>query len=346
MKPGIDQIKKMFKGDERFMMLQTYYRQNSYSPLSVLKSSVSLMLQIPFFLAAYRMLHDNMYLVGASFGPIKDLGSPDALLAFGSVTVNVLPFVMTAINLLSAAVYANKMPAKSKVQLFIMAALFLVLLYNSPSGMVLYWTCNNLFSLVKNIVMKIISGKKKPAKAAKAEKTAKAVKDTKAYKGLFIFSCIACAALAGIYLPMSVLAASPEEFVDMQTLAHPMVYVLRSAVMATGLFVIWPSVFRAMASEKGKKIISFVMFALAACIVVNSHLFSNGYGMMSNVLVYDVFPVFETNTKLISLAATIGAVAVAIVIAKFGKNSNRAFNGSCFRGARHLKDGCDQPRLQ
>jgi len=315
--PVIKHIKQYFKGDERFMILQTYYRQNNYSPLSVLKSSVSLMLQIPFFLAAYRMLHDNMYLVGASFGPIADLGSPDALLAVGSVTINVLPFAMTAINLLSAAVYANKMPLKSKVQLFIMAALFLVLLYNSPSGMVLYWTCNNLFSLVKNIVMKIISGKKKPAKAVKSEKT---VKDTKGYKGLFVFSCIACAALAGIYLPMSVLAASPEEFVDMQTLAHPMVYVLRSVVMATGLFVIWPSVFRAMASQKGKKIISYVMFAIAACIVVNSHLFSNGYGMMSNVLVYDIFPVFELKTKLISLAATVGAVAVAVVIAKFGKN--------------------------
>ncbi|MCR4775760.1 MAG: YidC/Oxa1 family membrane protein insertase [Saccharofermentans sp.] len=316
--PVIKHIKQYFKGDERFMILQTYYRQNDYSPLSVLKSSVSLMLQIPFFLAAYRMLHDNMYLVGSSFGPIKDLGSPDALIAAGSVTINVLPFVMTAVNLLSAAVYANKMPFKSKVQLFIMAALFLVLLYNSPAGMVLYWTCNNLFSLVKNIVMKIVSGKKKPASVS--EKPKKAPKDSKGYKGLFIFSCIACAALTGIYLPMSVLSASPEEFVDMQTLAHPMVYVLRSIVMATGLFVIWPSVFRAMSSQKGRKVISFVMFALAAGIVVNSHLFSNGYGMMSNVLVYDVFPVFDTKTKLLSLAATIGAAAVAVVIAKFGRN--------------------------
>ncbi len=315
--PTIKHIKQYFKGDERFMILQTYYRQNDYSPLSVLKSSVSLMLQIPFFLAAYNMLHGNMYLEGASFGPISDLGSPDALIAAGSVTINVLPFVMTAINLLSAAVYANKMPLKSKVQLFIMAALFLVLLYNSPSGMVLYWTCNNLFSLVKNIVMKIISKNKKPAKAAKVQK---AVKDEKGYKGLFVFSCIACAALAGVYLPMSVLAASPEEFVDMQTLAHPMIYVLRSAVMATGLFVIWPSVFRAMASGKGKKIISFVMFAIAACIIVNSHLFSNGYGMMSNVLVYDIIPSFELKTGLISLAATLGAAAVAVLVAKFGKN--------------------------
>ncbi len=30
MKPWVDHIKKTFKGDERFMMLQTYYRQNNY----------------------------------------------------------------------------------------------------------------------------------------------------------------------------------------------------------------------------------------------------------------------------------------------------------------------------
>ena len=30
---GIKHIKKTFQGNERFMMLQTYYRQNDYSPL-------------------------------------------------------------------------------------------------------------------------------------------------------------------------------------------------------------------------------------------------------------------------------------------------------------------------
>ena len=37
--PTIKHIKQYFKGDERFMILQTFYRQNNYSPLGVLKSS-------------------------------------------------------------------------------------------------------------------------------------------------------------------------------------------------------------------------------------------------------------------------------------------------------------------
>ena len=119
---------------------------------------------------------------------------------------------------------------------------------------------------------------------------------------------------------MTVISASPEEFVDMQTLAHPAIYVLRSAVMATGLFIIWPSVFRAMASKSGKRIIAYVMFALAAGIIVNSHLFGNDFGMMSNVLVYDITPSYSVTTGLVSLAATMGAAAVAVLVAKFGRN--------------------------
>ena len=313
--PVIKHIKQYFKGDERFMILQTYYRQNGYSPLSVLKSSVSLLLQVPFFLAAYRMLFNNKYLVGVSFGPITDLGSPDAMITLGSVTVNVLPFIMTAINLISAAVYANKMPAKSKIQLIIMAALFLVLLYNSPSGMVLYWTCNNLFSLIKNIVMKLASKKTGSAKKPAAVKEVKG-----SYKGLFVFSAVASSVFVGIYLPLTVLAAAAEEFVDMQTLTNPMVYVIDSVFRAAGLFILWPSVFYAMSSAKGKKLIAYVMFALTASAAVNAHLFSNGFGTMNNVLIYDVAPKFETSAGLISLGVTVAAVAAAVLLAKFGRN--------------------------
>ena len=315
--PVIKHIKQYFKGDERFMILQTYYRQNNYSPLSVLKSSVSLLLQVPFFLAAYRMLSNNIYLAERSFGPIYNLGAPDEMIAIGSVTINVLPFVMTAINLISAAVYANKMPAKAKIQLLIMAALFLVLLYNSPSGMVLYWTCNNLFSLIKNIVMKLASKKKSAPKAKKAKEGKNA---DVSYKGLFIFSAIACAVFMGLYLPMTVLAAAPAEFVDMQSLTNPMVYVIDTVVKGIGLFVLWPSVFYAMASKKGKKIIAYIMLALTCSIVVNACCFSNNFGTMSNVLVYDTYPGFETKTGLISLGVTVGAIAAAVLLAKFGRN--------------------------
>ena len=148
---GISHIRKTFKGDERMMMLQTFYNQNNYSPLFVLKGSVSLLLQIPFFTAAYRFLSNLKLLRGVSFGPISDLGAPDRMLVIMGIGINVLPILMTLINFISGYIYTKDMPLKSKIQLYAMALVFLVLLYNSPSGLAFYWTLNNLFSMCKNV---------------------------------------------------------------------------------------------------------------------------------------------------------------------------------------------------
>ena len=156
----INHIKKTFKGDERFMMLQTYYRENNYSPLSALNGSISLLLEIPFFIAAYHFLSNLEVLNGASFLIISDLGKADGLIKIGSISINLLPILMTTINCISAAIYLKDFPLKDKIQTYGMALIFLVLLYNSPSGLVVYWTCNNLFSLVKNIFYRLKNPKK------------------------------------------------------------------------------------------------------------------------------------------------------------------------------------------
>ena len=153
--PGIAKIKKAFKGDERMMILQAYYKENNYSPLYVLKGSVSLLLQIPFFMAAYNFLSNLAIIRGASFGPITDLGSPDRMFEIAGIGINMLPIIMTLVNFISGYIYTKGMPLKSKIQLYGMALLFLVLLYNSPSGLAFYWTLNNVFSLVKNALYKL-----------------------------------------------------------------------------------------------------------------------------------------------------------------------------------------------
>ena len=145
---GVAHIKKTFSGDERMMMLQTYYRQNNYKPTNALNGSVSLLLEIPFFMAAYQFLSGLTVLQGVSFGPIKDLGAPDGMLVIGGLAINVLPVLMTLINVISSAIYLKGFPLKTKIQLYAMAAFFLVFLYTSPACLVFYWTLNNLFSLV------------------------------------------------------------------------------------------------------------------------------------------------------------------------------------------------------
>ncbi len=155
MKKRVDDIKAVFKGDERYMILSTYYRQNNYHPVYALRSSFALFIQIPFFIAAYSLLSHLPSLNGASFLFLRDLGKPDALLKVAGLSINILPVVMTTINLISSYIYVRGFPLKDKLQLYIMSALFLILLYNSPAGLVFYWTLNNLFSLCKNIFYKV-----------------------------------------------------------------------------------------------------------------------------------------------------------------------------------------------
>ncbi|WP_147612452.1 membrane protein insertase YidC [Treponema pectinovorum] len=155
LKPGIARIKKTFSGDEQYMILSTFYRQNHYHPLMALRSSFGLLIQIPFFMAAYSCLSKMPALQGESFLFITDMGNQDAIFHIGNFPVNILPIAMTVINIIAGAIYTKGFPIKEKIQIYGMALVFLVILYSSPAGLVLYWTMNNVFSLVKNIFYKL-----------------------------------------------------------------------------------------------------------------------------------------------------------------------------------------------
>ena len=155
MKFGIDRIKTAFKGDEQYMMLSTFYKQHHYHPLMAMRSSFGLLIQIPFFMAAYSCLSKLPSLQGQSFLFIKNLGQPDALFYISRLSINILPITMTLINITAGVIYTKGFMFKDKIQIYALALLFLVILYNSPSGLVLYWTMNNIFSLAKNIFYKL-----------------------------------------------------------------------------------------------------------------------------------------------------------------------------------------------
>jgi len=154
LEPKITKIKSVFTGDERYMILSTYYRQNHYHPVYAMRSTFGLLIQIPFFIAAYSYLSQLDTLKGVSFVFISDLGKPDELLPIAG-KMNLLPILMTTINCIAGAIYTRELSVKDKVQLYVIAFVFLLLLYNSPSGLVLYWTFNNIFSLLKNIYFKV-----------------------------------------------------------------------------------------------------------------------------------------------------------------------------------------------
>lgn len=150
MRPKLQMIKRSFVGQERFTMLKTLYRQFNYSPIYGIRNSFGFLLQIPFFIAAYQFLSHNPELSNTSAGIFDNLSEPDHLIKLGTIQINVLPIVMTVINLWSGFIYCKTSMLKDKIQIVTIAIIFFVLLYNSPAALVLYWTFNNIFSLFKN----------------------------------------------------------------------------------------------------------------------------------------------------------------------------------------------------
>ena len=359
LRDGVEHIKKTFSGDERMMILQAYYRQNHYSPLSALKGSVSLLLEIPFFMAAYQFLSNLTILNGVSLGPITDLGAPDGLLTIGSITLNLLPILMTLVNIISSYLYLKGFPLKAKIQLYAMALFFLFFLYDSPSCLVFYWTLNNVFSLVKTIFYKLKNPKKVLTVLTAAAGVgllafALLIYDTpstmrKAFlsllglsllvpavlplvrkilpkkdqipqpnRKLFFLGGLFLTVLTGLLIPSTFLAASPQEYVDISYFYHPLWYLVSSACLAAGTFLVWMGVFYWLASPGGKVIFDRLVWVLCGVMIVNYMFFGTDMGVISSSLLYENGMVISGVQKLTNMLVilALGGGLLFVVVKK------------------------------
>lgn len=360
LKPGIDRIKKFFKGDEQYMILNTFYKQNHYSPIMALRSSFSLLIQIPFFLAAYHYLSGLGSLNGIPFLFIKDLGKPDATFHIGNFAVNVLPIAMTIINCCSGYIYSKGHPLREKIQIYAFAAIFLVVLYNSPAGLVVYWTMNNILSLVKNIFYKLKnpkrvlyillcifaafciispfkfltftkSGFKKMIfllgiilpfvpfvviKLAKIfDNSFKILEKHKNLRcGIFVFSALSLAVLAGLAIPSIIMESEPNNYCYVDSYKSPFVFLFSTFFQALGFFVLWPTCFYALFSARIKKILAVLFSAGAFLAVINTFVFGGHYGPVEAWLEFMQPQVFTPPVKEIVLNAAVLIAVFALVV--------------------------------
>lgn len=360
---GVAHIKKTFSGDERMMMLQTYYRQNNYKPTDALNGSVSLLLEIPFFIAAYQFLSHLQILQGVSLGPIHDLGSPDALFVIGGLSINILPILMTTINVVSSAIYLKGFPLKAKVQLYGMAAVFLVFLYNSPAGLVFYWTLNNIFSCLKNIFYKLKNPRKvlgmlfsiagivlflygafmydNPSLKRKVfligvgvlfqlplliEFLKNKIKlnmnatQSQPNQKVFLLGSLFITILVGLLIPSNFIAASPQEFIDITYFYNPIWYIVSSACLAVGTFLVWMRVFYWLASNSGKAIFDKIVWILCGVMLVNYMFFGNDLGILSANLQYENGLNFSLLEQLINIfVLSLVAIGMYFIFYKWNK---------------------------
>lgn len=150
MHKDIQSITTNFEGQKRFYLIKTARKIYNYKWWYTFRTSFGLIIQIPFFFAAYEVLSHYTGYQHIPFLFIKDLSAPDMLIA----GINILPFVMTIVNIAYSIYYTKSKSWHANKELYIMAGLFLVLLYNSPAALLVYWTMNNVFSFIKGVVLR------------------------------------------------------------------------------------------------------------------------------------------------------------------------------------------------
>ena len=169
LQPEMEILKKRF-GDDRQRMNQevmALYKKEGANPMS---GCLPMVIQIPVFFALYKVLFVTIEMRHAPFyGWIRDLSAPDptsvlnifGLLPFGIpdlgllnvLSIGVFPIAMGLTMLLQHRLNPQPPdPVQAKV-FMMMPIVFTFLLARFPAGLVIYWTWNNLLSIIQQMVI-------------------------------------------------------------------------------------------------------------------------------------------------------------------------------------------------
>lgn len=144
--PKITSIKRNFSGQEKRMLLATFFRQTGYHPIFAhFKQSLTIFLQVPIFIASYIVICENSLFQNPILDQINNY------LTFFNIPVKILPILMTIINVVSVRIYMQNKSLSGKIYANSLSILFFILLYFSPASIVLYWIFNNSFALLRNV---------------------------------------------------------------------------------------------------------------------------------------------------------------------------------------------------
>jgi YidC/Oxa1 family membrane protein insertase len=159
------------KPDKMNQEIAALYKREKVNPLS---GCLPLLLQLPVFFALYNLLNSYFELRGAMFIPgwIPDLSAPEAILTFpftiplvGWTALRALPLLMVASQIISSKfTQPSSAPqqggAQAKLMMYALPIVFLFILYDMPSGLVLYWTVQNLLSTAQQMYINNLRKKK------------------------------------------------------------------------------------------------------------------------------------------------------------------------------------------
>lgn len=282
----------------------------------ILRAVLSLFLQGCCLAASWRFFTSLRFIRGMSFGLIRDLGAPDALIQIGGTAVNLLP-ILAGICLLAAGLIRTRaLPLPHRICCCAAAAGGAILLYGGPSGLALFWAGNSAISLIRQAGG---LGSRDMALNVRQQKT------DRNNRILLVCCCLYMAVLTGLLIPSEIIGASPAEFMDAHYYRNPDRYLLSSALTACGTFAIWGVAYGMLLSPKGRKHYTLGIAIVGAFSAVDYMFFGGSYGIISSSLRYETGIAAQIGAILLNIGCIAALTALIIFVRKRWPVVLRAF---------------------
>lgn len=179
--PKLKELQDKYKSNPQKLNAEmaALYKREGVSPLS---GCFPILLQMPIFFALYGLLNSFFELRGAGFLEpwITDLSQPDSIWNFAPTSVfligsdiRLLPILMAVTQIISSKLMqpagssggSSQQQSQMKMMTYAMPVIFLFVLYDVSSGLLLYWTITNILSIGQQLYINYRQKAKAKAKA-------------------------------------------------------------------------------------------------------------------------------------------------------------------------------------
>lgn len=174
--PKLKEIQEQYKGDSQKINAKTaeLYKSEGVNPMG---GCLPMLFQFPIFISLYGLLNTYFPLRGATFIPgwITDLSVPEYVWREFETPINLLIIDIPAIRILPVLYLGGQLlmtkvmqqgstgmqsGMQQKMLTLGMPIMFFFILYNMPSGLLLYWTAMNLITIGQQLVTNYIKKQK------------------------------------------------------------------------------------------------------------------------------------------------------------------------------------------
>src|SRR6266480_3587733 len=150
--PKMQELREKYKDDPTRMNQEVMKLYKSYG-INPVGGCLPMVIQIPIFFGLYKMLSQAVELRNAKFLWVRDLSQPDTVahlsLLGWSVPINIMPLCMAATQIWLMAMTPKTGDATQRRVMMFTPLIFLFICYNFAAALALYYTAQNLFSILQ-----------------------------------------------------------------------------------------------------------------------------------------------------------------------------------------------------